>query len=359
VNHQRHSLLYFAASPPPYEQVDTVPSVIFYGTDRLREDPAFSFSARWKRNPVLQFAWRPWEKYLIKRVGVGFRLDQAVRHLLSLRRQDIVLAETDSTGLPLLLLKRLGLIKGRVGFISAGLINILELQQKTRLFVWYRWLLRAADFIICWSPIEEQTYRQLVGAKAHFVRLEADVDYYKPDPSAVLEPYVLCVGRDVGRDFQTLFEALEDLNVPAKVVTSPVRVRGLRVPKNVELILRFVDYPALLDLYRRARLVVVSLQEIHRFTGQRALLESLAMGKATIVARTMAVVGTYTLKDIQDVVFYEPGDADDLVQKIRTVYNYERQIRALGVNGRRFVETLPKGAFYSGVREILVKIVEQ
>ena len=356
MNPRQHSLLYFAARRPPYEQAGKIPSVIFYGTDRLREDPEFSFSVKWKRNLFLRFACRPLEKYLIGRVGVGFRLDQALWHLPSLRVQRVILAETDSTGLPLLLLKRLGLVKGHIGFISAGLINTLEHQQTSRLFVWYRWLLQAADFIVCWSPVEEQMYHQIVGAKAHFVQLEADIDFYKSDPSGSLESYVLCVGRDVGRDFQTLFTALGHLNIPAKVVTSSARVRGLRVPDNVELILDFVEYPAFLALYRRARMVVVSLQEIHRFTGQRALLESLAMGKATVVAKTQAVVGSYALKDEREVIFYEPGNVHDLAQKVRTLYENEEQIRSLAMHARLVVEQLPSNSFYKGVRKILLDV---
>lgn len=349
------SLLYFAASRPDYSQIGRVPFVIFYGTDRLREDPDFDFDVRSKRNKFLQWLWLPFERCLIRRVGVGFRLDQALRYLFVLRRQDVILAETDSTGLPLLLLKRMGLIQSRVGFISAGLINELEHQQKTLLFGWYKWLLQAADFVVCWSPLEEKMFRELTGARAWFVRLDADTDFYRPSPETPLEDYILCVGRDVGRDLETLFQALENVKVPAKVIASAHRVVNLDVPTNVELHTEKVDYETLLDWYRRARLVVVHLQEIHRFTGQRALLEALAMGKATIVAKTQALTSAYSLVDRQDVVFYEPDDARDLAQKIREVYHDEGKLRELGSHARRFVEQIPKDSLYLGVRALCVE----
>ncbi|MBI4437484.1 glycosyltransferase [Candidatus Uhrbacteria bacterium] len=353
---KKTALLYFAASRPPYEQAGDVPSVIFYGTDKLREDPAFDLCVRWVRNPFLQLLCRPLETYLIARVHVGFRLDQALRHLWAIRRQEVILAETDSTGLPLLLLKRLGFIRGRVGFISAGLINELEAQQHTRLFAWYRWLLRAADFIVCWSPLEEALYRDLTGARARSVLLEADTHFYQPDFQASLGDFVLCVGRDVGRDFQTLFKALEALKIPAKVVTSRARVQGLCVPGNVELVLNLVAYPTLLDWYRQARLVVVSLQEVHRFTGQRALLEALAMGKATVVAKTLALTSTYPLDDGREVVFYEPGDAQDLVQKIRALWQNEKQLASLGGAARQAVDEIPEDSFYQGLRTLCAEL---
>lgn len=351
-------LLYFAAGHPDYEQIGNVPSVVFYGTDRLREDPAFEFEAYWQRNKILQWLWFPIERYLIRRVGVGFRLDQALIHLSRIRRHDVILAETDSTGLPLLLLKRLGLIKSRVGFISAGLINELEHQQRTRLFGWYKWLLRAADFVVCWSPLEERMFRQLTGARATFVPLEADTVYYQPSPQTPTQDFILCVGRDVGRDFETLFEALTDTGVPAKVIASAHRVAGLAVPENVDLHTEKVDYQTLMDWYRQARLVIVNLQEIHRFTGQRALLEALAMGKATVAARTQALTSTYPLVDGRDVVFYEPGDASDLTQKIRKLYDDQKKIRDLGFSARQFVGSLPNGSFCHGVRALCVESLD-
>ena len=352
------SLIYFAASRPDYSQVGKIPSVIYYGTERLREDPSIHFHVCWKRNTFLRLLFQPLEQYLISRVGVGFRFDQVVRNLFAFRHRDVILAETDSVGLPLLLLKRLGLIRTRVGFISAGLVNELERQQPTRLFKWYKWLLQAADFIVCWSPLEEQLFRDLTGARGRFILLEADIDFYQPGSQVPQEDFILCVGRDVGRDFQALFDVVETTGMKARVVTSTARVKGLRIPDRVELVLEKVDYPTLLEWYRKARLVVVSLQEIHRFTGQRALLEALAMGKATVVARTQSVTSTYHLVDGQEVLFYDPGDAHDLARKIQTLWGDEARLTSLGIAGRAFVERLPKNAFYFGVRALCVESLD-
>lgn len=352
------SLLYFAAGHPDYTRIGKVPSVVFYGTDRLRENPDFTFHVCWKRNTILRLLWKPFEQYVIHRVHVGFRLDQALLHLPLLRRQDVIYAETDSCGLPLLFLKRMGLIKARIGFNSAGLINNLAQQDQTRLFAFYKWLLTSADFIVCWSPLEEKMYKDRIGAKAQVVFLEADTDFYQPDFSTSMEDFILCVGNDLGRDFKTLFQAVETLGIRVKLVTKAARIKGLSVPKNVELHLEYVDFPTLLDWYRRARLVVINLQEIHRFTGQRALLESLAMGKATIVAKTQALTSTYALVDGQEVLFYEPGNAQDLAAKILNLCNDQAKLRELGETARQYTERLPKDSFYFGLRALCVETFE-
>jgi glycosyltransferase involved in cell wall biosynthesis len=200
-------------------------------------------------------------------------------------------------------------------------------------------------------------YKEFTGARAFFVRLEADVDFYRPDPEAVQEDFLLCVGRDVGRDWKTLFEVLERVGIPSRVVTSAHRVEGLSIPPNVQLVTDRVPYPTLLEWYQHARLVVVNLPEIHRFTGQRALLEAMAMGKATIVGRTQAVVGAYELRDGKDVLLYEPGNAQDLTLKIQSLWENELQRRDLGAEARRFVSQIPRGSFSKSLRQIILESV--
>lgn len=344
---------YLTCTKMDFSQTGRVPSVVFYGADRLNRDSKIEFSQAAGRNNMLKRIWWPFERYLIKRTGIGFRLDQALLHLPKLRRQDVVVGETDSCGLPLLLLKKIGLLKQRTGFISAGLINGLAAQKGTKLFRFYQWLISSADFIVCWSPVEERLYREVVGAKAQFVLLESDVDFYQPNQSEPVEDFILCVGRDVGRDFQTLFQAVRSLNLPTRVVTSPSRIERIEVPENVELHFEKVDYETLLDWYNKARLVVVNLKNVDRITGQRALLEALGIGKATLVAATQPVLETYALKDGQDVIFYRPEDAEDLKQKIAAVYDDRDRIRELGARARAFAESLPRDAFYTGLCRLL------
>lgn len=346
-------LLFFAPQHLDYTKINKVPSVVFYGTDRLREDPAFDFQVRWQRNGILRWLWFPFERYFIYRLCIGFRLDQALTHIFALCQQDVIFAETDSCGLPILLLKRLRLIHARVGFNSAGLINNLETQQHTLLFGWYKWLLQAADFIVCWSPLEEKLYRDLIGARARFVLLEADTAFYQPDSSVPLEEFILCVGNDMGRDFETLFHVVEMLDIRTVVVTKSSRLKGLTIPKNVELHLEYVDFRTLLGWYKKARLVIVNIQEIHRFTGQRALLESLAMGKATIVAKTQALISTYPLIENQDVIFYRPGNVWDLKEKIESAFGNAEQLAGLGMRARFFVESLPKHSYSVKVKQLI------
>lgn len=98
--------------------------------------------------------------------------------------------------------------------------------------------------------------------------------------------YILSVGRDLGRDYKTLFEAVRDLPVKMVVATKPEAVAGLTIPSNVEI--RFhVPYEAMPALYAGALFVITPLKSADNpsgseTSGQYGYLEPMAAGKAVI-----------------------------------------------------------------------------
>lgn len=100
--------------------------------------------------------------------------------------------------------------------------------------------------------------------------------------------YLLSVGRDLGRDYKTLFEAVRDLPVRVVVATKPEAISGLTVPPNVKI--RFhIPYEEMPALYQNALFVVTPLKSSDNpdgseTSGQYGYLEPMAAGKAVIVS---------------------------------------------------------------------------
>ncbi len=100
--------------------------------------------------------------------------------------------------------------------------------------------------------------------------------------------YILYVGRDMGRDYKTLFDAVRGLPVQVVVATKPEAVAGLTVPPNVEI--RFnVPYGDMPALYANAAFVVTPLKRADNpsgseTSGQYGYLEPMAAGKTVIVS---------------------------------------------------------------------------
>src|SRR5688572_1828419 len=92
----------------------------FYGLTSLSGRHRAGFVEDESRDPFRR-PWYPVERFVARRVGMGFALDIALQNLRALNRARVIVSTVDTCGLPLALLKRTGLLKTRVVYISQGL----------------------------------------------------------------------------------------------------------------------------------------------------------------------------------------------------------------------------------------------
>jgi glycosyltransferase involved in cell wall biosynthesis len=100
--------------------------------------------------------------------------------------------------------------------------------------------------------------------------------------------YVLVVGRDSGRDWPTLFSALEGVDLPVKLCCRPADIAGLRVPAEVD-VLGYVDRTVYRELLGRARVVALATKPLLYPSGQSVLLEAMAMARTVVVTESPAL----------------------------------------------------------------------
>lgn len=115
-----------------------------------------------------------------------------------------------------------------------------------------------------------------------------ETDFYAPT-ELPRGDFVLSVGRDQGRDYATLLAAVNQLDVPVKIVCPLQAVRGLEVASHVEL-LGEVDHVRLRRLLAQAVVVVLASDpEIAYPTGQTVLLTAMAVGTPTVLTDSVAM----------------------------------------------------------------------
>jgi glycosyltransferase involved in cell wall biosynthesis len=175
-------------------------------------------------------------------------------------------------------------------------LNINHCTALRRLSGWRRKLLaaslRSADAIVCLADAQRRLLLEQVPldpAKVHLALLGVDDTFYSPGPRGPEPLQVLAVGRDQGRDYATLAEALRSLDVETTIVASERNVRGIAFPPNATIELD-VSPIRLRELYGRAACVVVPTraQEFDHgadCSGQTVLLDAMAMGRATVISR--------------------------------------------------------------------------
>lgn len=160
-----------------------------------------------------------------------------------------------------------------------------------------------------------------------------------PQAGAGDDGTVLSIGRTL-RDLDALVAAARRVAAPFVVVAGATDRLPEPLPANVR-VLRDVPLAESHALLRQAAVVVVPLLPAERSTGQVAMFEAMALGKPVVVTR--AVGTTDYVRDGENGLLVEPGDAAALAQAIeRLLRNPElaRRLAATALDDCR-VQWLP------------------
>lgn len=173
--------------------------------------------------------------------------------------------------------------------------------------------------------------------------------------------YIFCGGRS-RRDFRTLFEAVRDLPIPVKVVTSTEAemlphgstMSGLEPPSNVEIILRDSDQAFFLECMAGATLVVLPLVKGTMVqAGIGVYIQAMALRKCVVISSGIGVSDVLT----DQAAIVPPGDPDILRETIVSLWNDESLRRQYAERGYAWARPLGgEDAFY---RRLMAEIMRR
>jgi glycosyltransferase involved in cell wall biosynthesis len=177
------------------------------------------------------------------------------------------------------------------------------------------------------------------GNRVRLVELGVDADFFRPRQAEPGE-YVLAVGKDMARDYRTLFAAAGLGGFRTIVVAHPRNLVGLEPPPNVEH--RYdLGWDELRELYAGAACIVLPLRRSDARVGTdgsglTAVLEAMASGTAVVASRRPALE-TY-LDEGESGVFVEPEDPEALAEAVSNLLADRARGEALGARARAAVE---------------------
>jgi len=252
----------------------------FYGLNHL---PKFGIKAETK-----EFADLVKNNFLRKLFGFRFR------HIIlgfTGRRYDLVFGPAL---LYSVLFKKIFCPKTKFVLLNFDLVRILENNRQKRFkTLIIRWLLKKIDGVICLSHWQLD---YLAGtelwpqSKLFYIPLGVDTNFYHFQTN-YRQDYVLAVGRDTGRDYQTATEVARLLpNQEFHFVCSSRNLQDLGdLPSNIKV---FYDLSllALKKKYEEAKILIL-LTKIERqqegadCSGQTVLLDAMAAGLPVIVSQ--------------------------------------------------------------------------
>jgi len=225
--------------------------------------------------------------------------------------------------------------------VSYGLATTWRRASRAR-----RRLLRAslasAAKVLCLSSSQRDELVAATGLDQERVAvllLGVDERFFAPAPPPATG-YVLAVGKDLARDYETLARAAEALDLPVRLVAHPRNLVGLRLPPNVETAYG-LSWSELRDAYAGAACVVLPLRRPEysfgtEGSGLTALLEAMASARALVVT-DRAIFRDY-VADRESCIAVPAEDPAALAAAIGEVAGDGELAERLGARGRELVE---------------------
>ena len=249
----------------------------------------------------------------ILRVVGGYGGDFAST-LVSLRAAndaDVVFATTDTVGIPLMLLKRFGLLRPPLVYAAIGLPERLVQVRRWPMRRLYAGALRRASAILAYSESEVAWLEAWLGGDAplvRFVPFGVDVGAFAPIPSGV-EKDVVSVGADPHRDFQLLRDAAAlHPELSFSIVTTKDHARALGTPPANVTLESDLPLEQVRERLASARVVALPVRRNSYSGATTVLLQAMALAKPVVVSRTDAIAHGYGLEDRVNCRLVEPGD---------------------------------------------------
>ncbi len=257
---------------------------------------------------------RALNRLLVRLGGYGGDFATLLACRAAANRSDVVLSTVDTVGIPLVLAKHAGFVRRPIVYVAVGLPERLAQLRGARVKALYRNAYRRVHTIVTYSLAEAEALGRWLGVDAGngprrvFLPLGVDLDYFHPQPDAVVDVDVVSIGADPQREFGLLLGLAErrpELSI--RIVTSSAHAASFGLlPANV-LVEVDIPFSSVRDRLVAARVVVLPVRENSYSGATTVLLQAMASGKPIVVSRTRAISDGYHLVDGENCLLVQPG----------------------------------------------------
>lgn len=293
-------------------------------------------------SPLDHWLNRKLNRFLKRFGGAGGDWMSVIRNLKEINRSAVVFSTVDNVGIPLAVLKWLGVVKPPVIYTSIGLLEKMDAIRSGALKRLYVKVFQKIERVISYSLIEAELLEQRVElpkAVSRFVPLGIMDQYFRP-VSRNIQWDIISIGSDSRRDFPLLLKYAE--NHPEKSVLFVASnnhdyLKAVELP-NVEILFN-IPLPDMKACIEASKLVVLPVRP-NSYTGATTtLLQSMCLGKCIIVSAVEPIKRGYQLEHGTNCLMVEPGDYAGLESAIDSAMADETGRDRIGIHARETVLT--------------------
>lgn len=283
------------------------------------------------------------EIYFIKAVypftRVGFSFFSVLRHLGDIGKSDVIFATADTYGLPLGLLKQIGLVKKSIVLYTGGLCDAL-VESKSGLYKSFCHLaLKNITTVISGVQNESKKMAEILSLspkKFKFVIYGIDTNFFKPAPPTSQQDYILTVGADFKRDwglFRRVAASLPKLKF--LIITAPKSIK-VDMSKNVEIVYS-QPIDKVREYIRNCLFMLILSKKNYRFAGQSTIFRAMACAKPAIFTKSYGLEDYPGLVQEQNCIMVPPNDLKATVKAVRYLLRDKNRLVKMGQNSRKFI----------------------
>ena len=282
--------------------------------------------------------------------GYGGDFASTFASLRTANRADVVFATTDTVGIPMILLKRLGLLHPPLVYAAIGLPERLVQIRARPIRSLYSSALRRASAILAYSENEAGWLRAWLGPQGppvRFIPFGVDVEAFASG-SDNDEIDVVSVGADPHRDFDLLRGvAARHPELRFLIVTTKDQAKSLGLPPANMAIESDLSLEQVRERLASARVVALPVRRNSYSGATTVLLQAMALAKPIVVSRTDAIAQGYELEDRVNCRLVEPGDLEAFERALletladpETLGSRAREVVVRDFSWRRYTDAL-------------------
>ena len=306
------------------------PGEWFYGAQLLAGEQGFDVQLDWPN--ALSTLGGKVASVANRTLGFTLSLDMCKRLLRLSSQRDVIMATGPTWYFQLGLLRAMGFLRRvRCVAVTFGLPSRLHAQSTFRRQFLVR-LLNHLDVIVVNTEVEAEDLATLDVYNAYRVKYGVDPDFWHPDGHDwTAGEFVFSPGTDPRRDWRTLINACPR---PLVLATPNLPLNPASLPPHVTLTAGTVA--DMRDLYRRCRILAVTLPESRRIAGENTVLQGMAMARPVVVTRT-AGTSLDIIRDRETCFTVPPEDVAVVRETLEMVWRGGEEVNRVAQRGRQLV----------------------
>lgn len=282
-----------------------------------------------------------------KQLTMGNNAPFFLPHLNPIKKADIIISIGDSISLAPEYYKLRGWIDAKIIHVSMGMANYWrENEAKGFDYPWlvewyYKRLLKQAHVIVTLGEAETQVLGDIFPKfrdKIRFIPFGVDVDFWTPSEDIEKDIDILFIGNDMRRDYElaaNISNALPQLSFAFVSKHMNAYSLGDHVTyHNGSWRDEGLTDLDILNLYRRARLLINPIKPTFQPSGQSVTLQAMACGLPVLISK---FEGFWELDQYNDhtISFVDHNSVEYWIEAINSILKQPKRLSLLSENGRR------------------------